>query len=161
MLPSREVTWLVGVGLGGDGRGEVGGLGWLAGPAGGHLPRSWAGSPGSILVSAAGAGQRVDRGPGCGGPGGREVGQCVLPGLGRRMMRADDAAGERGGPAGEQGAGRPPVPAWNRVHWASGNGACRFTASIWSGWAVVMSSRRLEMAQPGVAGQHGASTSRA
>ena len=50
------MTWLVGVGLGGDGRGEVGGLGWLAGPAGGHLPRSWAGSPGSILVSVTGAG---------------------------------------------------------------------------------------------------------
>ena len=44
------------VGLGEDGRGEVGDLGWLAGPAGGHLPRSWAGSPGSILVSAASAG---------------------------------------------------------------------------------------------------------
>ena len=60
-------------------------------------------SPGSILVSAGQRrGQRVDRGPGCGGPGGREVGQSVQPGLGRRMMRADDAAGERGGPAGEQ-----------------------------------------------------------
>jgi hypothetical protein len=44
------------VGLGEDGRGEAGGLGWLAEPAGGHLPRSWAGSPGSILVSAASAG---------------------------------------------------------------------------------------------------------
>ncbi len=44
------------------------------------------------------------------------------------------------------------------MHWAGGNGACRFTSSIWSGWAVVMSSRRLEMAQPVVAGQRGAST---
>ena len=44
------------VGLGEDDRGEVGDLGWLAEPAGGHLPRSWAGSPGSILVSAASAG---------------------------------------------------------------------------------------------------------
>ena len=44
------------VGLGEDGRGEAGDLGWLAEPAGGHLPRSWAGSLGSILVSAASAG---------------------------------------------------------------------------------------------------------
>jgi hypothetical protein len=44
------------VGLGEDGRGEAGDLGWLAEPAGGHLPRGWAGSPGSILVSAASAG---------------------------------------------------------------------------------------------------------
>jgi hypothetical protein len=43
------------VGRGEDGRGEVGDLGWLAGPAGRHLPRSWAGSPGSILVWAASA----------------------------------------------------------------------------------------------------------
>ena len=44
------------VGLGEDGRGEVGDLGWLAGPAGRHLPRSWAGSPGSVLVSATSVG---------------------------------------------------------------------------------------------------------
>ena len=44
------------VGLGEDGRGEVGDLGWLAEPAGRHRPRSWAGSTGSILVSAASAG---------------------------------------------------------------------------------------------------------
>ena len=44
------------VGLGEDGRGEAGDLGWLAGSARGHLPRSWAGWPGSILVSAASAG---------------------------------------------------------------------------------------------------------
>jgi hypothetical protein len=38
-------------------------------------------------------GQRVDRDPGRGEPEGQEVGQSVQPGLGRRMMRADDAAG--------------------------------------------------------------------
>jgi hypothetical protein len=44
------------VGLGEDGRGGVGDLGWLAEPAGRHLPRSWARSPGSILVPVASAG---------------------------------------------------------------------------------------------------------
>jgi len=40
--------------------------------------------------------QRVHRDPGGGEPGGQEVGQPVQPGLGRGIMRADDASGERG-----------------------------------------------------------------
>ena len=56
MPPSGETVLVGQVGLGGDGRGEVGGLGWLAGRAGRHLPRGWARSPCSILVWAAGAG---------------------------------------------------------------------------------------------------------
>ena len=59
--------------------------------------------------------RRVDRDPGCGEPGGQEVGQCVRPGRGRRMMRAGDAAGDRGGPGDEQDPAGPRFP----------HGACR------------------------------------
>ena len=83
--------------------------------------------------------QRVDRDPGCGEPGGQEVGQSVQPGLGRRMMRADDAAGERGDPGDEQDPAGPRSRMEPAAHWASRNGARRFTASISSNWAAVMS----------------------
>ena len=57
-------------------------------------------------------GQRVDRDPGCGEPGGQEVGQPVQSGLGRRIVRADDAAGEGGDGGDEQDPAETPVPAW-------------------------------------------------
>jgi hypothetical protein len=88
-------------------------------------------------------GQRVDRDPGCGEPGGQEVGQSVQPGLGRRIMRADDAAGERGDPGDERDAAGPPSRMEPAAHWAS-----RFTASISSNWAAVLSSSGWRLLSP-------------
>jgi len=55
-------------------------------------------------------------------------------------MRADDAAGERGDRGDEQDPAEPPFPHGGTARWASRNGARRFTASIWSNYAAVMSS---------------------
>ena len=129
------------VGLGEDGRGEVGGLGWLAKPAGGHLPRSWAGSPGSILVPAASAGaSALTVTPVAASREARKWVSCVQPGLGRHMMRADDAAGERGGPGVSQIRPEPRSRMEPAARWASRNGARRFTAGISSNWAVMSCS---------------------
>ena len=119
------------VGLGEDGRGEAGGLGWLAEPAGGHLPRRWAGSPGSILVSAASAGaSALTVTPVAASREARKWVSCAQPGLGRRMMRADDAAGERGRPGVSKIRPDPGSRMEPAARWASRNGAHRFTASI-------------------------------
>jgi len=78
--------------------------------AGRHLPRSWAGSPGSILVSAASAGaSALTVIPVAASREARKWVSCVQPGLGR-MMRAGDAAGERGGPEDEQDPAGPRFP---------------------------------------------------
>lgn len=99
--------------------------------AGGHLPRSWAGSPGSILVSAPSAGaSALTVTPVAASREARKWVSCVQPGLGRRMMRAGDAAGERGGPGDEQDPAGPRFPHGAAARWASRNGARRFTAGI-------------------------------
>jgi hypothetical protein len=56
------------------------------------------------------------------------------------MMRAGDAAGERGDPGMNKIRPDPRSRMEPAAHWASRNGARRFTASISSNWAAVMSS---------------------
>jgi hypothetical protein len=78
------------------------------------------------------------------------VGQPVQPGLGRRVVRADDAAGERGDRGDEQDPADPRSVMEGTADWASRDGARRFTASISSNWAAVMSSSGWTWLSPAV-----------
>jgi hypothetical protein len=83
------------VGLGEDGRGEVGDLGWLAEPVGRYLARSSARSPGSILVSATSAGAEVTRPRRCAGS---QRADRYIPGLPPVGLCRDDRPGRQSRP---------------------------------------------------------------